>query len=1663
MTAFLSVLRISIKNSKIHFIMKKFAILTFGLLFFAFGLHAQMYVDSDTLYGNEWINYDQSHRKAYVTADGVYRIPYQTLASSGVPGSVSAQNLQLFVNGEELPIYTSTNGTMGSGDYIEFYTQKNKGDMDKHMYVSQDQLFNPYYSMYTDSSAVFLTWNNSTNNRRFTNTANDLNSLPAPEASFLHEVVKIDNPKYNKGVENGEQYESTFSPGEGFGNSFISDKTYNMTLNNLVSGGSGARLEMNFAAVDDVQHSVNLSINGSNLSVDDANFSNYRLFNIDQNIPTSLLAVTTDVRLLGQVGSSDKYSIAFVKIEYPRSFDFEGKSTFKFNMPTSGSKQYLEITNFNYGSQPPILYDLTNDLRILTNVTNNTVRIALPASSTDRELVLVSQSAATNLEGMISVNFTNYFDTQGDFVMLCHNKFMQGENYAQQYADYRATTGYEPVLIDIAELYDQFAYGISKHSMSVRNFTGFSLENWTTQPKYVFMIGKARPYYSVRTNWNAQPAYTPTFGHDPSDNLLTATTTSDVPRIAIGRIPITSVDELRIYLKKVQAFENNVNLPQTIEDKAWMKRIIHLGGGDVSIQTAIKNNLKQYEDVIEEDFFGGEVSSFFKNSSDPIQISTSGLLDSLINDGSSMLTFYGHSSPNSFDFNLDSPENYENLNRYPLILSLGCYSGQIHQKAKNLGERFVFVEDGGAIAFLATVSLSGLPALDVFAERFYRKLAVENYGQGIGDVIKSVTQELEDQGVGISNRIVYHQMTLNGDPSIRLNSAPAPDFIVKRSSIAFDPATPDANDGFDLTFTVTNIGKATPDQFRLLIERILPNGVEVTVVDEMVDSPEFEREYNYTMQAQNGSIGLNQFRITVDAGENIAELPDPAAEDNNTEIADLFIFSDDVEPVYPYDFSILGSADDFVLKAYTANPFAAEHTYQLEIDTTELFNSPMLKSTEVTQPGGLIEWTPNIALTNETVYYWRVQVDPSEVPDALGWRGRSFVYLNGENPGWNQSHYFQFLKDRFNNLKYPNRHFEFVNDNIEVVVNNAHVGVLNTNEIDFSVNGSRLYDIENCEKNEQGMYIVLFDENLTPIVNTQSGTNQGQYSSFLCRPTALAFLYPTDTPQGRLNLQNFLTGIVTALPEVRYMLAYSLNDYMPETWTPGLSGAFAARGLMQVPTTQGAPYAGMVDLEAGITIGEVVGANEGAIIEAVLTVEGSWTEGVLASTIVGPATDWGSMHWDTSEEEANDEVVVRVYGITPQNERVVLFNTVTERDFIFEGGNSIDAAAYPRLQLEFDIADPVNATATQLEHWRVIYDELPDVALRPDLVFTFESDTIRRGENLRMKIAVQNISGSDLDSLLMSYTIVSNSTNVFSATDRLRPLAASDTLVAFLEVETKTFSGNNQLIIEANPNDDQAEATRVNNVAIKSFFVDGDKLNPILDVTFDGQHIIDGDIVSANPNIVISLRDENEYLELADTSLFKILMKYPGESALRQISFDSDLITFYPAERGSSENKAIIELRPNLELDGVYQLFVQAEDVSGNQSGDLDFKASFEVVRRKGVTNVLNYPNPFTSSTRFVFTLTGSTVPDYMKIQIMTVTGKIVREITTEELGDLHIGNNITDFAWDGTDEFGDKLANGVYLYRVVTKDSNGQEYERFNNNTNQYFKNGFGKMYLMR
>jgi flagellar hook assembly protein FlgD len=234
-----------------------------------------------------------------------------------------------------------------------------------------------------------------------------------------------------------------------------------------------------------------------------------------------------------------------------------------------------------------------------------------------------------------------------------------------------------------------------------------------------------------------------------------------------------------------------------------------------------------------------------------------------------------------------------------------------------------------------------------------------------------------------------------------------------------------------------------------------------------------------------------------------------------------------------------------------------------------------------------------------------------------------------------------------------------------------------------------------------------------------------------------------------------------------------------------------------------------------------------------------------------------------------------------------------------------------------------------------------------------------------------------------------------------------------------------------------------------------------VDVTFDGVHILNKDIVSSKPYIRILVKDENKYLKLDDTSLISLKIRFPSDYINpRTIPFDGTICKFIPA--ANEKNEAVIEYRPNFTEDGEYQLIVNARDKSGNVAGKADYEVSFEVINKSSITNVLNYPNPFSTATAFVFTLTGSEIPTHFKIQIMTVTGKVVREITQQELGPIRIGRNMTEYKWDGRDQYGQLLGNGVYLYRVVSS-IHGKEIEHRQSGADKFYKNGYGKLYIMR
>ncbi|HEV2353331.1 MAG TPA: hypothetical protein VGR89_03765, partial [Puia sp.] len=459
--------------------------------------------------------------------------------------------------------------------------------------------------------------------------------------------------------------------------------------------------------------------------------------------------------------------------------------------------------------------------------------------------------------------------------------------------------------------------------------------------------------------------------------------------------------------------------------------------------------------------------------------------------------------------------------------------------------------------------------------------------------------------------------------------------------------------------------------------------------------------------------------------------------------------------------------------------------------------------------------------------------------------------------------------------------------------------------------------------------------------------------------------------------------------------------------------------------------------------------------------------GTVVSPPFGPARNWHNLYWSGSslETPSTDSVVLQVTGIdTLGNVSPPLYTVGVNNQAVNISG--INPKQYPYVQLNLALRDSVYGTPYQLNYWRVTYDPVPEGALAPN-IFLKAQDTVQLGQPIEFGIAFKNVSPIAFDSMALKMYIQDKS-GVMHAINlpRRRPISTGDTLTLDYTIDSRNFAGANTIFVEFNPNV-QPEQYFFNNFVYKTVFVKADTRHPVMDVTFDNVHILNDDIVSAKPHIQIRLTSPSAYL-LTDTSLVTVQVQYP-DGSLHSFHFNSDTLRFTPAT-SASNNVATVDFTPSFinqynPAGDTYQLIVSAKDELGNTAGSTPYRIGFEVINKAMISNVLNYPNPFTTSTAFVFTITGSQVPQNIKIEIMTITGRVVKEITKEELGDLHVGTNITSYKWNGTDMYGNRLANGVYLYHVVTN-LDGKSLDKYTapgDNTARFFNNGYGKMYLMK
>jgi len=1649
-------------------------------------------------FNNEWINYDQQYFKILVSEDGIYRIPYSQLIEAGVPvDQINPRQIQLFYLGEEQYIYIKgeSGGIFDPNGYIEFYGMRNRGIVDTAVFQNHAELINPDYSMFNDTSVYFLTWSNSFNNNRITvsdNTDFNLWGTNTPEYC-LKTVRKNYTGRYVAGSSR-----NIYGDGEGWFDSQTIMKdhpvygTQNVTKSistpNVYAQGPDVELECavvgyaSSAPDNYYPHHLIVSFLGNDYI--NETYTGYEHVIANTSFSASLLGNSLSMLFtsndISQTSVPDQNVISYIQIKYPHNLNFESTTKFQFSIEAgSGGMQLLQFTNFNSSNNEDIvLYDLTENYRIKVTKDEEVFKALLPESGNERNYYLASSNAIKEVEDIRKVSpnnkFTNYLSeySGANYLIITHKKLI---NSAQQYASYRNSTGFNVAVADVDQLYCQYAYGVEKHPMAISKFAEHFWYNGGVKPQYLFLFGKSLHARDYRNNSQLfASCLVPSFGNPSSDNLFTiGIVRNDFrPELATGRLAAKNNEEGIYYLNKIIEYESST-------PDEWMKNVMHFGGGATAYeQQTFAQYLSNYENIIKDTLFGGYVSTFLKTSSEPIQITQSDSITNLINNGVSMMTFFGHASATGFDQSIDDPINYQNTGKYPFILANSCFAGDIHiSSSTSTSEDWVLIPDRGGIGFLASVG-EGIPSyLNIFSTSLYKKIGREFYGNSIGAQFIATIDEIQENNLNNTRlEITCHEFLLHGDPAIKLNAFAKPDLTVKLADIRFIPnEISTVLDSFDVEIVVTNMGKATSQTFLLSISRDLPNE-QIEEYNEVLNGCNYKDTIIFRMPVDKANgPGLNSLHVFVDSYNAV----DESDETNNKAEINFLIRSADLFPVYPYEYSIY-PASNVRLIASTGDPFSPEARYVFQIDTTDMFNSlggEAIAHTIISQSGGIISWDVPFELISETVYYWRIALEHPE-PDSMIWKESSFIYIPGEE-GWSQAHFYQFKKDEYRFISQNRDNLDFEFDEVIKTLrayNHRYVSSSTYSDVRYTIDGAVNNGLGDygCCGNQPAIIVAVIDP-VELLAWPSSKTDYGHRNYPRCyASTRDNYYFVFDSGNSPTAVESII-DMIQSVPEGYYVLLYTWSNPYFEVWENDWFDYFEDLGATNIRNLTN-EQAYILFIEKGsLDVVEVSSIGTETIELPPVDLTTDFIYGNIQSTLIGPSNEWESLHWFQNADDnlpQNDSVLLSIYGLRQDGSEDLLVDNIEQGNYeIYNLENEIDNQEYPYLKLNFFTQDDSTRTPAQLKKWQLRHQIVPETAISAIDGFLFCCDTIQEGDSVYFAVATKNVSPKDMDSLLVKYWIQDVDNQIIPiSSKRLSPHPAGDIIIDTIAFSTLGMYGLNSIWVEYNPVNpetgfyDQLEQHHFNNIAQKQFYVKTDIENPILDVTFDGVHIMDGDIVSASPEITIQLKDENQYLALNDTSYFRLYLTDLESGLERRVYFGlsnlNETIEFIPADLPNNSCK--IFYKPYFDTDGQYQLRVQATDASSNESGDYDYLISFEVITESTITNVLNYPNPFSTSTRFVFELTGYEIPDNLKIDIFTITGKLVRTIFMDELGPIRIGRNITEFSWDGTDMYGDKLANGVYFYKI-TAIMNGIDMDKRDTEADKFFKNNIGKMYILR
>lgn len=1607
------------------------------LLFFTNCIYSQNY---------NWIIPNQPYLKMYLIKDGIYRINKTDFAASGINAdNIDPRTIKVFYKGLQIPIffYGEADGVFNDTDYFDFYGRRNyggitnfynSGSVENISYTTDE-----YYDLYSDTSVYWIGWGG-TYGMRFSsyNYYSGVQYL----FNYFYKRIHFENDLiYSLGEAYSDQDYRNFNNERFRGESWYWAK---MLFQNQISSTFNssylytavpAKLKV-FAYPYNIdtstfnEHRLTFRIN--NILIDTLKTDNFNKLDTLINFPSAYLNSTSLNTILVKYTPPTNFTNGSIFLDnfdiyYPKQFVFDSNYiSFSSELNDSSSKVF-KIAGFIPSNELKI-YDVLNN-NIITTYTVSADTLIFSAKGNGK-FEIVNKPITLKPFRIKQKQVPNLVTTSnGVDYLIIYNKLF--ETQAELLRAYRAShDNFRAVKVEIEDLYDIFNYGI-ENPVAVRNFVSYVWNNWTApKVQYLCLFGRGStdPKKCAATSQyftNLVPVY----GNPVSDGYFANVnqgTFMYYQQIAVGRLPVLTASEAQEVVNKIIAYES-----QPLD--RWIKNTSFVTGGynasdQQLFRTQANNIINSY---LQPPPLSLDVTRVFLNdSSGLITFNYSDSIKNSINRGTLFMNYIGHAGNNYWDYTFDDPIVLSNGTKLPLIYSMTCFTGKYAEpNFRGWGEKFLLYPNKGAIGFIGSTGWGFVGSGNILHNYFTSALS-QDTTRRIGEILKRATLLMSSDSLNYYSRNTVNSFNLIGDPASKLLLFPYPEFVITNTDYRLSTQSPEVGENIVLTVYPCNLGTfADSCKIRWLL---IKNGSNNKFKDTIIRNFAFIDTLYYTFSLD--TLADYSVKVILDI-DNWYTREDP---NNNSIIIPIPLVNYSFVPLKPIDNSVV-IEDSVEFVGINPNINLARNTVKLllQLDTTKNFNSPLLQTyvkNNFTSPITKFKIRVPILDTN-LVYFWRLNTIVNNI-DTVGWGAlRRFSY----NPSITIGQSIKNLDKRADNTSVLYDSLTTIYKKLSSQYNEGEASFLS-------------FNAAGCELSSFTGNLVASSWGGDPWEPTYLLTNT--IYTYLLRPYldwgGLYFMKLSKVGGQILDSKHiYFSAASSSDSAVNYLNTFDTTHIlMAVKLIPVGIGSTISQNLINKLKQFGSRKIDSVNINSwqrwsfisyrvspDTIISENYSNTGWSPANSSLQPLFKYTNGTLSSTF-GPAQYWYSINWNQTVFNGN-YLFHDIYGINRNNQPVLLWSNYQNSILPLD---TLNAYNFPKIKTvtKFGIDSVSGFSSPLLKSVKVKYTPPPEIAL--NINYCIKSDSIiNNSDTLGFNITYYNVGFLNLYGSIRNF-------HTYSASNQ-KIILRSDTSYALLKIDSainlkssinlsgfnniRKYNNTVDIFFEVQPIGNKNDYYYFNNKILNNVIVKSVPNQTSLELFSNGIRLQSGDYIRKEPEIIIKLIDNiigtRNLFDTNDVKLF-LNSQYIPYYLRNNYNPTLQLVTFDPFRKQIS-----LQLKPILEY-GINNLKLVLYSGIPNSYDTLSY--NLQVTSDLLIKDLYNYPNPLKDFTNFVFTLTGDSKPASCKIKIYTVSGKLIKSIHFS--GD--IGYN--QVYWDGKDDDGETIANGVYFYKIIIEGTYKKETE---------------------